>query len=894
MATERIKLFEADIDVDGIIKKSVELRTEMVDLRQEQKFLKITVGETNKEYIQAEARLKKVSTEYRLNQKQVSNLSKSNKEFLTVEQKLNLELSREAKTINSAAKNNKELKIIRNEINGETAEGIALIAEINEKIDANTDFIKENSSALEQNKINIGNYKDSIKEAYGELNIMNGGFTGFIQRSKEAGGAGPLVKKSLKGITKGMIGLTKSTLAFIATPIGALLALIVLGFALVKNAMNKSEESTNKINKIFTIFSGIVSKLLKFLEPLGKFLIDGIVMGFELAGKAAETALSIISGGLRLLGFSKAADAVSEFSNEMVNAAKDAGKLADAEAKLEKAQRKSQRVQLEYQKTAEKLRQIRDDESLSIKERIQANEDLGIVLQHQLEEEMRIAELALEVANLRIKAEGETSTLLDAQAEALTAIADIQERITGQESEQLVNRISLQREAADKAREIADKAIAEQEAQLELFIAQQGIYAKTLKEDLKLTKEVAEKKIEILKAQLKNRNITQTQFDVELQNIKNELAQKQAEIAIDSANRELQIYIDAHQQKLDANTYFTEELLNQEQDRLDAIASKQIAFQEERLLQGVISEQEYQDAIDAVVEENRIKKEEAELLRSEAQKEKDIIDLENQRIIDEEAFTSQLQLQLSRLEQRYQAELKSAEKTGADTTIITKKYEIAKSNVQDAARETKLNADGQAFGQIADFLGRESALGKAAALAQAGVNIQQGITKALSSKGFAGIAQGIIIAAKGAQSIAKIVRSPTKFEKGGAFKIGGKRHSQGGTKFYGEDGSNFEAEKDETMFILNKQASDAISPLLSDINQQYGGVALSHASTYLESGDQVLRSAKGSAINYDLLAEKIGARVGEANRLLPNPITDVQDIISEVENHNEVVSGASR
>lgn len=49
------------------------------------------------------------------------------------------------------------------------------------------------------------------------------------------------------------------------------------------------------------------------------------------------------------------------------------------------------------------------------------------------------------VANLRIDAEGKTTDLLDARAEALAEISDIQERITGQESEQLTNRVSLQK-----------------------------------------------------------------------------------------------------------------------------------------------------------------------------------------------------------------------------------------------------------------------------------------------------------------------------------------------------------------------------------------------------------------------------------------------------------------
>lgn len=61
-----------------------------------------------------------------------------------------------------------------------------------------------------------------------------------------------------------------------------------------------------------------------------------------------------------------------------------------------------------------------------------------------------------------------------------------------------------------------------------------------------------------------------------------------------------------------------------------------------------------------------------------------------------------------------------------------------------------------------------------------------------------------------------------KYKKGGKVGlIGGDSHSMGGTKFFGEDGSVFEAEKDEMMFIINKQDSKMIRALNS-INSIHG------------------------------------------------------------------------
>src|SRR5690606_1415115 len=189
--------------------------------------------------------------------------------------------------------------------------------------------------------------------------------------------------------------------------------------------------------------------LLDALEPLGEFLIDNIVFALEKAAKAASDARKAFANFLDFVGWESAAEGVREYDKAINEAIASAQKLAQAEADLEKAQRQARLVQLEYQKEAETFRQIRDNTNLTIRERIEANEQLGQVLEAQVQQELELAQAALTVANLRIQQEGETKQALDAQYEALTAIADIEERINSQRSEQLTNRVSLQREAAD-------------------------------------------------------------------------------------------------------------------------------------------------------------------------------------------------------------------------------------------------------------------------------------------------------------------------------------------------------------------------------------------------------------------------------------------------------------
>lgn len=339
----KIKIAELDINTDALIKATADVKKEIDSLKQAQKELTKNGETSSKQFVKNAADLKVLSTEYNSNVKALGANTQAIVDQTQRTELISVALGKEVESIKDARAQNKLLNKLRNEANVTTEEGRIELFNLNKKLDENNEFIKENADAYLQQKINIGNYKDSITEALGELNLMNGGISGFITRSKEAGGAGNLLKSSLGGAAKGFLGMTKASLAFIATPIGAVLAAIVLAFALVKNAIGRSEEATNKITKIFKTFSGIVSRLLKFLEPLGEFLIDGLVVGFELAGKAAEKALDIISSGLKVLGFDDAAKNVTEFKDEMTKASKAAQTLADAEAQLQKSQRESRK-----------------------------------------------------------------------------------------------------------------------------------------------------------------------------------------------------------------------------------------------------------------------------------------------------------------------------------------------------------------------------------------------------------------------------------------------------------------------------------------------------------------------------------------------------------------------
>jgi len=351
------------------------------------------------------------------------------------------------KTVIDAAKGSNEqlrarLSILTKEYNGLSKEQRESTSE-GQKMEATiktiTDKLKANEKAVGDNRRNVGNYKDQIKEAA----IASGSFG-----------------KGLVGMASGLKSATVASLKFLATPLGMVIGaiglaigLVVGGFKLMTASLNRTEDGAAALAGVMNVFKGVMSGILTVIEPIALFLVEGLANGFEKLGKMVETSSKQIEKGLRFLGLDNAANGLAKVTTAVKETSIATAQLAKAEAELNKIKREQGILQLESQNRAEKLRQIRDDESKSLKERIKANKDLGAELTKQSDAELKLANRALEIANLRIKADGASSENLDKQAEAQLKIAEIEERITSQRSEQMTNENSLIRDGISLAKE---------------------------------------------------------------------------------------------------------------------------------------------------------------------------------------------------------------------------------------------------------------------------------------------------------------------------------------------------------------------------------------------------------------------------------------------------------
>ena len=492
IATLTIDRKEANDSIVKTKQQIFELQKANADLRKDILKNGDATGEQTKKFVENEAELKQLTESYKKQQTAVNDLT-------LAQVKENKALTENAKSIEQATVQNKELLAIRNQVDASTKEGAQAIELLNDKMNKNKKFIVDNGTELEKASHITGNYRqkifelgsgfaDSIPAVQQARTVVAGfsqivgesadtvtnytnkaiqstratlGFKTSTQLATEATGAQTVATESQavaqEAVTVATNASSKSMkllkMAIIGTGIGALVILL-LSFS---TALKQSEDSGNKLGRVFAGFKGIVNSLLNVLKPLGNILIDGISTAFEKVGSTAEKALGLVAKGLNFIGLEKASKAVSGFTESVKGSVKASQQLADAEAKYNIAQRQSEKIQLDYQRRAEGLRQLRDDENKTINQRIAYNQQLSAVLKQQTGEELKIAKQAEAIANLRIKLTGKSTDNLNELADAETKISDIRERIHGQESEQLENVNSLRREANAIAKEQAQK-----------------------------------------------------------------------------------------------------------------------------------------------------------------------------------------------------------------------------------------------------------------------------------------------------------------------------------------------------------------------------------------------------------------------------------------------------
>jgi hypothetical protein len=287
-----------------------------------------------------------------------------------------------------------------------------------------------------------------------------------------------------------------------------------------------------------SIKNNIIERFESFLDTLG-FLASAVkkVFSRDFAGAledvkaAGKESIDVLTGvndtvdkATEFVG--KATEAVKNYATETIKAASNNVKLANA---AELAAVKNQGLIEKYDRQAEQLRQIRDDESKSIEERIKANEDLAKVLDEQEEAMKENAAIAVASAAAELSKNKDNIQLQKAYAEALNEQAAIEAQITGFRSEQQTNTNSLLREQKDLQNELA--LIGKTEREIERIELQQDYEAKKLLIEKEITDDAQKK--ELLLA-------LQKDFTEKLNNLNEEAAKNEIKWAEMTSDQKLE------------------------------------------------------------------------------------------------------------------------------------------------------------------------------------------------------------------------------------------------------------------------------------------------------------------------------------------------------------------
>lgn len=278
--------------------------------------------------------------------------------------------------INKLRVANRELTKERNQTNIATEEGRKKVADLNAAIDRNNATIKNNSSALEKQRLNIGNYQSALDKIVPGL----GQFAAGLQQG-----------------ASGFAAMAKQALAFIATPIGAIIAAIAAGLAVLKAAISSNTEVFDKFENITNAVGTVLTVLLNRVGKLGEALI--------------ALASGDFSGALE-----KTTAAFSGLADEIGNAVSQSQALLEAQRDLEDAQRELRIEQARQENVikslvvAAKNRNLTfDEQEAKIREALALEQKLVSTRTQLAEEELRITADKLGLERQLQRAAGETT-----------------------------------------------------------------------------------------------------------------------------------------------------------------------------------------------------------------------------------------------------------------------------------------------------------------------------------------------------------------------------------------------------------------------------------------------------------------------------------------------------
>lgn len=429
------------------------------------------------------------------------------------------------------------------------------------------------------------------------------------------------------------------------------------------------------------------------------------------------------------------------------------------------------------------------------------------------------------------------------------------------------------KEQADKARARMQEELKQQREAVEEYVKTNSAVAKSLQERLAIEEKGMQDRLAVLEKEKSKGLIKKNEYEKQKREIEEAYLKTRTDLSIEAVKKEAEQYELQNKTKIDSETRLTAELIAQEQARQDAIYQKKVeALEKEKQLKQEAHDWDYnaEDAYQQQLQELRegydekakeLNKQQSDIEKEEKKSQQEL-DFQDKLLTLQEQGATQWEIEEEQMRQNHEQEREalnellasnqvSQEEYNKRLSILSRKQSQDEINLKRKTEESKLQLALGALSQAKQLFGEHTAVGKAAAVAEAMINTYLGITKALSAypPPYNAIMAGVT-GAMGMLNVKKIMETNVKYEKGGLLK--GKSHNEGGIPFTVAGRGGFEAEDGE--FLVNKKATKKNLPLLNFLNSDVSNG--SYNPVYMHAGG-VIKQAYEMKIDYTEITKAV-------------------------------------
>lgn len=695
-AAGNMKEMSAAIEkVNKVQEEHSKIKTELNKLESQEVQLKEKLGEAYlRQYEKIERVRQQVAEETKVireNIKAEREAASTNKYTAESIDELIQKYNKQAKSKASLTKANKEFRKIASNLDIDKERD--LIEKLNQAIDVNTNLIKDNSDSLSQQKMNVGNYQESVEKALQSQ-------LPFIDTLKKIPTGAGAAANALKGAATAVKGFAKELLVLLANPIVLTISAITAAIVALRAAskemndtIKQSEELTAKYNKASAAEMAFDDEKKRQKE--------------ELAESYIKVKNAIMEAGVSFIDFIRGNKEFSKSVEEHKKVIADRQKLLEREREInEKNAEQESKIATLRAQAAEKNKYT-DSQRLEF---LQEAKDLELAI---FKDRKEIAEEDLRLLEIEGSWSKNTKEFNDQLSQARI-------RLTSAETEYSRARLRINAQITSAENEISEEQKANTQARIQTINletqsrieANQRIISdtkKTYKERFEAQKEFEQLSIKSLERQrnseLANQKLTEDQrtyiikkYEKEIGDLKKQVAKERLDLEneqknalIDVENARLKISIDANKKIYGDQQKSLEERL-EAQDKFENETIKIIINEGKKAVIGLDSTSEEFKKINLEVQ-NNITATNAQGVKDREQIMKSEVDKRTKGL---ETIASSMELSMLKEQQDlaklYEKGLISREDYERRSLEITRKYENNVLEIQRSNIEQMLNS----------------------------------------------------------------------------------------------------------------------------------------------------------------------------------------------------------